>query len=64
VFVVVNTGPMNNRDNWRRAIRTKFASCSVEAANYARCVTGLVEVEKHSCQKEFELLKACFKRAR
>lgn len=44
-------------------LKNKFASCSAQAANYARCVVALAqEVEKDSCQKEFELLKACFAR--
>jgi hypothetical protein len=64
VFVDADTRRIGMTASKKLAIRTKLASCSVEAANYARCVTGLVEVEKHSCQKEFELLKACFKRAR
>lgn len=36
-----------------------IAKCSTAAAQYAACVTSNLDVQKHSCNAEFQQFKKC-----
>jgi hypothetical protein len=48
-----------------KVLKTMKSTCSVQLAAYGACVVAKAEVlDKGVCQKEFEALKACFRRVR
>lgn len=36
-----------------------IAKCSTVAAQYASCVTRDLDIQKHSCEKEFQQFRKC-----
>lgn len=36
-----------------------IAQCSTAAAQYATCVTRDLDIQKHTCDKEFQQFKKC-----
>ncbi|KAI8469858.1 MAG: hypothetical protein J3K34DRAFT_422596 [Monoraphidium minutum] len=50
-------------ERYMAALAATLKSCSAQAQTYATCVTAkLPEVEKGSCEREFQTLQQCFTR--
>jgi len=57
---------MSSKENAYRRISglgRLVAECQAQALHYGNCVSRRDNVEKNACEKEFQALKACIKKA-